>query len=105
MLRAHENESGFHYQYDFGNGWEHQVVIEEPSRSPAGLKFAEQNACPPEDVGGAGLVTPNSSRALPVLSSTNTKALSRGAVAPSILQSSISPTSTLAVRRFAERKP
>ncbi len=46
------------YEYDFGDGWEHDVVLE---RSAAGLPDAPQvrviggkGACPPEDVGGIG---------------------------------------------------
>lgn len=46
----------FAFEYDFGDGWEHDVVIEE--RSPSAVEFAYclggQNACPPEDVGGPG---------------------------------------------------
>jgi hypothetical protein len=46
----------FRYEYDFGDSWEHDVVVEELSRHRLGLKFAVcvdgQNACPPEDVGG-----------------------------------------------------
>ncbi len=46
----------FHYEYDFGDGWIHQVLVEkvlppEPSQSyPVCIKG--QRACPPEDVGG-----------------------------------------------------
>jgi hypothetical protein len=48
----------FTYDYDFGDGWEHEVVVEDSTWSPLTLKHAVcvdgQNACPPEDVGGAG---------------------------------------------------
>jgi hypothetical protein len=44
------------YEYDFGDGWVHEIVVEDASRVPTALKFAVcldgQNACPPEDVGG-----------------------------------------------------
>jgi hypothetical protein len=44
----------FAFDYDFGDGWEHDVVIEK--RSPSSVPFAEclhgENACPPDDVGG-----------------------------------------------------
>jgi hypothetical protein len=47
----------FDYVYDFGDHWHHLVVVEdyrlEPTASPAALCLAGQNACPPEDVGGA----------------------------------------------------
>jgi Plasmid pRiA4b ORF-3-like protein len=46
----------FAFDYDFGDGWEHDVVIEE--RSSSTVDFAHclggENACPPEDVGGPG---------------------------------------------------
>jgi hypothetical protein len=48
----------FHYEYDFGDSWEHEVVVEATTWSPLALKHAVcldgQKACPPEDVGGAG---------------------------------------------------
>ena len=46
----------FCYEYDFGDGWEHQVLVEkilppEPDqRYPLCIKG--RRACPPEDVGG-----------------------------------------------------
>ncbi len=47
----------FHYAYDFGDDWQHEIVIEDQSMSIAGLKFAVcldgQRACPLEDCGGA----------------------------------------------------
>ena len=58
VLKALREERRFVYDYDFGDGWEHDVVIEELTRTSFGLKFAVclagQNACPPEDVGGPG---------------------------------------------------
>ena len=46
----------FFYDYDFGDDWNHEVVVEEVTSWPAGLKHAVcldgQRACPPEDVGG-----------------------------------------------------
>jgi len=45
----------FHYLYDFGDGWEHEVRVEK-NLPAAGLSFAQctagANACPPDDVGG-----------------------------------------------------
>jgi hypothetical protein len=46
----------FEYCYDFGDGWHHSVVVEDPYVPPvAGTVLqclAGENACPPEDVGG-----------------------------------------------------
>ena len=55
--RALGGERRFIYEYDFGDSWEHEVVVEDVATTPTGLKFAVcvdgQNACPPEDCGGA----------------------------------------------------
>ena len=46
----------FIYEYDFGDSWDHEVVVEHASRVRPVLKFAVcldgANACPPEDCGG-----------------------------------------------------
>ncbi len=47
----------FLYVYDFGDQWEHRIVVEPESRTGAGrllvpLCLAGENAAPPEDVGG-----------------------------------------------------
>jgi len=48
----------FVYDYDFGDSWTHEVVIEDASWAPHTLKFGVcldgEGACPPEDVGGIG---------------------------------------------------
>jgi hypothetical protein len=48
----------FSYQYDFGDDWEHEVVVESIEPVPLILKWAVcldgQRACPPEDCGGTG---------------------------------------------------
>jgi hypothetical protein len=48
----------FRYEYDFGDGWQHQVVVEDvTTTTPVGLTFAVcldgERSCPPEDCGGA----------------------------------------------------
>ncbi len=48
-------KDNFVYEYDFGDGWEHKVVLEkilplEYSESPVVIKG--KMACPPEDCGG-----------------------------------------------------
>ena len=46
------------YRYDFGDNWEHVVLIEKrappPNSPPAPACVAGQRACPPEDCGGIG---------------------------------------------------
>jgi hypothetical protein len=45
------------YEYDFGDGWEHRILVEKAvDRDPRlayPLCLAGARACPPEDVGGA----------------------------------------------------
>jgi hypothetical protein len=56
VLQSLGDEHRFFYDYDFGDSWEHEVVVEELTWTDIGLKFAVcldgENACPPEDVGG-----------------------------------------------------
>jgi len=48
----------FRYEYDFGDGWEHDVLFEgspkKESRQRYPLCLEGERACPPEDVGGIG---------------------------------------------------
>jgi len=48
----------FEYQYDFGDGWVHQVTVESTTSSRPAPKFgvceAGERSCPPEDCGGSG---------------------------------------------------
>ena len=50
------NRARFFYEYDFGDSWRHEVVVECMDPIPTILKFAVcidgQRACPPEDCGG-----------------------------------------------------
>ena len=51
-----ETGARFSYEYDFGDSWNHQIVVEAVESAPQALKFAVclegQRACPPEDCGG-----------------------------------------------------
>lgn len=44
------------YEYDFGDGWEHEVLLEKILPAESGTKYpkciAGKRACPPEDCGG-----------------------------------------------------
>lgn len=54
-IGAHET---FAYEYDFGDSWDHKIVVERVARLTRVLKHAVclegENACPPEDCGGSG---------------------------------------------------
>jgi len=52
-----EQVQSFAYSYDFGDGWDHRITIEERLPVQEGCNdwpmcLAGENACPPEDVGG-----------------------------------------------------
>lgn len=54
-----DNPEGFVYDYDFGDSWEHQVVVEKSVKldapmSTTALCLDGARACPPEDCGGLG---------------------------------------------------
>ncbi len=46
----------FQYEYDFGDGWEHSLLVEKIQPPEPGMRYplcqAGKRACPPEDVGG-----------------------------------------------------
>lgn len=48
----------FIYEYDFGDGWEHNIVVEKTLPADPAFKhplcLGGANACPPEDCGGMG---------------------------------------------------
>jgi Plasmid pRiA4b ORF-3-like protein len=58
VIRALRGVSCFEFEYDFGDGWTHDVTIEATIESHIGLKYAVcldgANACPPDDCGGPG---------------------------------------------------
>ncbi len=56
ILPAQNRRPRFHYEYDFGDQWMHQLVVEERFPPEQGVKYpicvAGRRACPPEDCGG-----------------------------------------------------
>lgn len=58
-LKKHMRREGqkFRYEYDFGDGWEHEVLLEKILPVAAGVQYPRclkgKRACPPEDCGGA----------------------------------------------------
>lgn len=48
----------FTYEYDFGDGWDHEILFEGCPQKEPGKKYPlcleGERACPPEDVGGIG---------------------------------------------------
>jgi hypothetical protein len=49
-------EDRFTYEYDFGDSWEHEIVVEKITPPEPGVRYpvcvAGERACPPEDCGG-----------------------------------------------------
>jgi hypothetical protein len=44
------------YEYDFGDGWQHEIALEEVTEAERGIRYPRcldgEQACPPEDIGG-----------------------------------------------------
>ena len=61
LNRVLTDDAVFTYLYDFGDGWEHKLIVEEYDDSDD-LRFGDgdawvdagERACPPEDCGGVG---------------------------------------------------
>lgn len=56
-LAARAKGGCFHYLYDFGDGWEHRIVVEATGleeTDPCPRLIDGAMACPPEDIGGTG---------------------------------------------------
>ncbi|HEY2416068.1 MAG TPA: MarR family transcriptional regulator [Pirellulaceae bacterium] len=56
LMAKHGPKLRLGYEYDFGDGWQHEVVLEKVMESERGAKYPRcidgERACPPEDVGG-----------------------------------------------------
>ena len=57
VMAALRGRAQFVYEYDFGDSWIHDIIVEGALSSEHGLKYGVcldgANACPPEDCGGA----------------------------------------------------
>jgi hypothetical protein len=56
VLEALDGVKTFTYEYDFGDSWIHEVIVEDQRWVEEALEHAVcldgENACPPEDCGG-----------------------------------------------------
>lgn len=56
IVPADGKRLAFDYEYDFGDGWQHEVLFEGCLRAGKGTRYPicveGERACPPEDVGG-----------------------------------------------------
>lgn len=56
ILPVQNRRPRFHYEYDFGDQWMHQLILEERFAPEPGVTYprcvAGARACPPEDCGG-----------------------------------------------------
>ena len=56
VIPASHRRPRFYYEYDFGDEWWHQLIVEERLSPRAGVVYpvciAGARACPPEDCGG-----------------------------------------------------
>jgi hypothetical protein len=56
LVAIHGSQLRMAYEYDFGDGWQHEVILEKVMASEPGAKYPRcldgERACPPEDVGG-----------------------------------------------------
>ncbi len=57
LVSKHGSKLRMGYEYDFGDSWQHDVLLEAVTESESGVKYprcvAGERACPPEDIGGA----------------------------------------------------
>jgi pRiA4b ORF-3-like protein len=58
ILPKDDKRFNFRYEYDFGDGWEHEILFEGLIQAAPGFRYPicveGSRACPPEDVGGTG---------------------------------------------------
>jgi hypothetical protein len=56
QIAAMGRKGRFIYEYDFGNSWEHEIILEQTTEPEASVEYPRclegARACPPEDIGG-----------------------------------------------------
>jgi DNA-binding transcriptional regulator YdaS (Cro superfamily) len=56
LVTKHGAKLRMGYEYDFGDSWQHEVILEKVTEPEPGAKYPRcidgEQACPPEDVGG-----------------------------------------------------
>lgn len=56
LVSQHGKKLRLDYEYDFGDGWQHAIVLEQVTDAEPGVSYPRctggNRACPPEDVGG-----------------------------------------------------
>ncbi len=56
LVSQHGTKLRIDYEYDFGDGWQHSIVLEKVTDAEPGVRYPRcidgDRACPPEDVGG-----------------------------------------------------
>jgi len=56
LVSKHGSRLRIGYQYDLGDNWEHEVILEKVTQPESGARYPRcvdgERACPPEDIGG-----------------------------------------------------
>jgi hypothetical protein len=56
LVAKHGVKLRFDYEYDFGDSWEHEIILEAVTKPEQGVRYPRcldgERACPPEDIGG-----------------------------------------------------
>ena len=73
LVAKHGAKLRMGYEYDFGDSWQHEVILEKVAETEPGISYPicidGERACPPEDIGGvygfadyvAAIMNPNHS--------------------------------------------
>jgi hypothetical protein len=56
LVAKHGTKLRMDYEYDFGDGWQHKIILEKVTEPEPGVRYPRcidgERACPPEDIGG-----------------------------------------------------